>query len=53
MYMLLEAKTTSEFEQLLQTKLKRRKIMGFGHRVYMKKWIESTHDERSAAAIMR
>ncbi|MGG1241503.1 citrate synthase [Bacillus cabrialesii] len=38
MYMLLEAETTSDFEQLLQTKLKRKeKIMGFGHRVYMKK----------------
>ncbi len=38
MYLLLEAKTTSDFEQLLQTKLKRKeKIMGFGHRVYMKK----------------
>lgn len=38
MYMLLEAKTTSDFEQLLQTKLNRKqKVMGFGHRVYMKK----------------
>ncbi len=38
MYMLLEAKTMSDFEQLLQTKLNRKeKIMGFGHRVYMKK----------------
>ncbi|MGE7111517.1 citrate synthase [Lysinibacillus sp. NPDC047702] len=34
MYMLLEAKTVEGFETLLQ---KKEKIMGFGHRVYMKK----------------
>jgi citrate synthase len=38
MYMLLEAKTVAEFEELIETKLyKKEKIMGFGHRVYMKK----------------
>ncbi|WP_369899785.1 citrate synthase [Bacillus manliponensis] len=38
MYMLLEAGSTEKFEELLQTKLyKKEKIMGFGHRVYMKK----------------
>ncbi|KAB2335817.1 MULTISPECIES: citrate synthase [Bacillaceae] len=38
MYMLLDAKTPAEFEALLQSKLeKKEKIMGFGHRVYMKK----------------
>lgn len=38
MHMLLEAKTVEEFEALLETKLlKKEKIMGFGHRVYMKK----------------
>lgn len=38
MYMLNEAKSVEEFEELLQKKLmKKEKIMGFGHRVYMKK----------------
>ncbi|ENQ3106431.1 citrate synthase [Bacillus sp. 491mf] len=38
MYMLLEAGTTRKFEELLQKKLyNKEKIMGFGHRVYMKK----------------
>ena len=38
MYMLLEAGTVGKFEQLLGNKLaKKEKIMGFGHRVYMKK----------------
>lgn len=38
MYMLLEAKTVEGFETLLLDKLKNKeKIMGFGHRVYMKK----------------
>ncbi|WP_078382452.1 citrate synthase [Sutcliffiella halmapala] len=38
MYMLLEAKTVVNFEELLQKKLyNKEKIMGFGHRVYMKK----------------
>lgn len=38
MYMLLEAKTVEGFETLLKNKLqKKEKIMGFGHRVYMKK----------------
>ncbi|WP_087972374.1 citrate synthase [Oceanobacillus rekensis] len=38
MYMLNEAKTVEEFEDILREKLlKKEKIMGFGHRVYMKK----------------
>ncbi|MFJ5769846.1 citrate synthase [Psychrobacillus sp. NPDC093180] len=38
MYMLLEAKTVAEFEKVLETKLANKdRIMGFGHRVYMKK----------------
>ncbi|UPW81288.1 citrate synthase [Lysinibacillus sp. Ag94] len=38
MYMLLEAKTVDGFETLLKNKLQNKeKIMGFGHRVYMKK----------------
>ncbi|MBT2574507.1 citrate synthase [Bacillus sp. ISL-51] len=38
MYMLQEAKDRDGFEQLLAQKLaKKEKIMGFGHRVYMKK----------------
>ncbi|RDW15495.1 citrate synthase [Oceanobacillus chungangensis] len=38
MYMLNEAKTVAEFEELMLKKLqKKEKIMGFGHRVYMKK----------------
>lgn len=38
MYMLLEAGTVEKFEQLLRQKLaNKEKIMGFGHRVYMKK----------------
>ncbi|MGE7121572.1 citrate synthase [Peribacillus sp. NPDC046944] len=38
MYMLLEAGTVEKFEQLLEKKLaNKEKIMGFGHRVYMKK----------------
>ncbi|MBO2534554.1 citrate synthase [Rummeliibacillus suwonensis] len=38
MHMLLEAKTVEGFEKLLKSKLaKKEKIMGFGHRVYMKK----------------
>ncbi|MGE8080856.1 citrate synthase [Peribacillus loiseleuriae] len=38
MYMLLEAGTVEKFEQLLKQKLvNKEKIMGFGHRVYMKK----------------
>lgn len=38
MYMLNEAKTVSGFEEMLQKKLyNKEKIMGFGHRVYMKK----------------
>ncbi|WP_285769208.1 citrate synthase [Peribacillus sp. SI8-4] len=38
MYMLLEAGTVEKFERLLEGKLaNKEKIMGFGHRVYMKK----------------
>ncbi len=38
MYMLLEAGNVEKFEELLQKKLyNKEKIMGFGHRVYMKK----------------
>ncbi|ODG92154.1 MULTISPECIES: citrate synthase [Bacillaceae] len=38
MYMLNEAGSVEKFEELLETKLfKKEKIMGFGHRVYMKK----------------
>lgn len=38
MYMLQNAKSADEFETLLQKKLQNKeKIMGFGHRVYMKK----------------
>ncbi|MCM3547762.1 citrate synthase 3 [Niallia circulans] len=38
MYMLLGANSPEEFETLLSNKLKKKeKIMGFGHRVYMKK----------------
>ena len=38
MYMLLEAETVENFEALLLKKLaNKEKIMGFGHRVYMKK----------------
>ncbi|WP_059105753.1 citrate synthase [Shouchella shacheensis] len=38
MYMLLDANTPEEFETLLANKLaQKEKIMGFGHRVYMKK----------------
>jgi citrate synthase len=38
MHMLLEAGTVTKFEELLETKLnKKERIMGFGHRVYMKK----------------
>ena len=38
MYMLLEAGNVEKFEELLQKKLyNKKKIMGFGHRVYMKK----------------
>jgi citrate synthase len=38
MHMLLEAGTVLKFEELLRKKLvKKEKIMGFGHRVYMKK----------------
>ncbi len=38
MYMLLEAGNVEEFEQLLEKKIaNKEKIMGFGHRVYMKK----------------
>ncbi|WP_082235416.1 citrate synthase [Halobacillus massiliensis] len=38
MYMLLEGKTTDGFRRLLYEKLRsKEKIMGFGHRVYMKK----------------
>lgn len=38
MYMLNEVETVDEFEQLLYKKLENKeKIMGFGHRVYMKK----------------
>lgn len=38
MYMLLEANSVSDFEELLLKKLHRQeKVMGFGHRVYMKK----------------
>ncbi|MEN1967157.1 citrate synthase [Lentibacillus sp. N15] len=38
MYMLKEANSVEEFEELLQKKLQHKeKIMGFGHRVYMKK----------------
>lgn len=38
MYMLKEAANVSEFEELLMKKLhKKEKIMGFGHRVYMKR----------------
>ena len=38
MYMLQEADTVAAFEELLTKKLyKKEKIMGFGHRVYMKK----------------
>ncbi len=38
MYMLNEADSVRKFEEILETKLfKKEKIMGFGHRVYMKK----------------
>ncbi|RDW20016.1 citrate synthase 3 [Oceanobacillus arenosus] len=38
MHMLNEAKSVAEFEELMLKKLqKKEKIMGFGHRVYMKK----------------
>lgn len=38
MYMLNEAETVADFEQLIRNKLaNREKIMGFGHRVYMDK----------------
>ncbi|MDR7076131.1 citrate synthase [Neobacillus niacini] len=38
MHMLLQAKTVEQFEKLLENKLlNKEKIMGFGHRVYMKK----------------
>lgn len=38
MYMLNEAGSVEKFEEMLETKLyKKEKIMGFGHRVYMKK----------------
>ncbi|MEI5906284.1 citrate synthase [Bacillus spongiae] len=38
MHMLLEAGTVKAFEEMLEMKLfKKEKIMGFGHRVYMKK----------------
>ncbi|MBS4207285.1 citrate synthase [Bacillus sp. FJAT-50079] len=38
MYMLNEADSVVKFEEILETKLfKKEKIMGFGHRVYMKK----------------
>lgn len=38
MYMLLEAGTPDKMEELIMTKLKNKdRIMGFGHRVYMKK----------------
>ncbi|MBU8567202.1 citrate synthase [Virgibacillus pantothenticus] len=38
MYMLNEVKTAAAFEELIQRKLaNKEKIMGFGHRVYMKK----------------
>lgn len=38
MHMLLEAGTVEKFEELLKIKLRNKeKIMGFGHRVYMKK----------------
>lgn len=38
MYMLNESGSVAKFEQLLETRLfKKEKIMGFGHRVYMKK----------------
>lgn len=38
MHMLLQADNVAEFEQLLASKLaKKERIMGFGHRVYMKK----------------
>ncbi|WP_269409572.1 citrate synthase [Lentibacillus daqui] len=38
MYMLQEANSVDKFEELLHKKLQRKeKIMGFGHRVYMKK----------------
>jgi citrate synthase len=38
MYMLNEAGSVENFEEMLETKLfKKEKIMGFGHRVYMKK----------------
>jgi citrate synthase len=38
MHMLLQAETVEQFEALLENKLlKKEKIMGFGHRVYMKK----------------
>lgn len=38
MHMLLEAKTVEGFETLLTNRLKNKeKVMGFGHRVYMKK----------------
>ncbi|MFC2948076.1 citrate synthase [Virgibacillus sediminis] len=38
MYMLNEADSASEFEQLMYSKLRmKEKIMGFGHRVYMKR----------------
>ncbi|WP_096436905.1 citrate synthase [Alteribacter populi] len=38
MYMLLQVETVEQFEELLERKLfKKERIMGFGHRVYMKK----------------
>lgn len=38
MYMLKEAETVDDFEQLIKQKLRaKEKIMGFGHRVYMRK----------------
>lgn len=38
MYMLQDAKSPEEFESILESKLaNKEKIMGFGHRVYMKK----------------
>lgn len=38
MYMLKDAKTVEDFEQIIQQKLdNKEKVMGFGHRVYMKK----------------
>ncbi len=54
MYMLLEAGTVEKFEELLQKKLyNKEKIMGFGHRVYMKKdGPKSAYDERGFKTIM-